>query len=180
MPTVSLNECGVVVRGCDSSIPSIRISLSLGSEDEGSGADMGVNDEYGCDREASPVADPKARGDSISPGGLCGFSSSSAGGLTRFFLPEEDSWGSSAGVCCGVVAPTGGGPAWPGGVCIWGASVWGCCCSTELTVGLGFLGGGYTSPRAAASCARCCASALVGLPRFFLLAGSATGDMAAV
>jgi hypothetical protein len=39
------------------------------------------------------------------------------------------------------------------------------------------LGGGYISPRAAASCALCCASAFVGLPRFFLLAGSPVGAM---
>jgi hypothetical protein len=40
---------------------------------------------------------------------------------------------------------------------------------------LPLLGGGYISPRAAASCALCCASAFVGLPRFFLLAGSPVG-----
>ena len=42
---------------------------------------------------------------------------------------------------------------------------------------LPLLGGGYTSPLAAASCALCCASAFVGLPRFFLFAGSPDGFM---
>lgn len=43
MPTVSLNEWGVVVRGCVvSSTPSMRVSLSRKSLDEGRGAEMGV------------------------------------------------------------------------------------------------------------------------------------------
>jgi hypothetical protein len=99
MPTVSLNECGVVVRGCDSSTPSILISLSRGSEDECGGAEMGVKVEYVRVRLGSPAADPKAGGDPISPGGLCVFSSSNGVGLLRFFLPEDDSWGSSVCVC---------------------------------------------------------------------------------
>jgi hypothetical protein len=37
---------------------------------------------------------------------------------------------------------------------------------------LPLLGCGYTSPRASASIALCCDSAFVGLPRFFLFAGS--------
>ena len=45
MPTVSLNEWGVVVRGCVSSTPSMRMSLSRDSVEEGSGAEMGVKDE---------------------------------------------------------------------------------------------------------------------------------------
>jgi hypothetical protein len=118
MPTVSLNERGVVVRGCDSSTPSILMSRSLGSDDEGKGADMGVKDEYGWIRLMSPTPDPKAWGDSVSPGGLWVFSNSSGVGLLRFFFPEDDSCGSSECVCCGVMTPGGGGPA--GGVCIWG------------------------------------------------------------
>jgi hypothetical protein len=43
MPTVSLNERGVVVRGCDSSTPSIRTSRSRASFADGRGADIGVN-----------------------------------------------------------------------------------------------------------------------------------------
>ncbi len=52
MPTVSLKERGVVVRGCVSSTPSIRMSLSLSSF--GSGAETGVNEENVWLRLGSP------------------------------------------------------------------------------------------------------------------------------
>lgn len=94
MPTVSLNEWGVVVRGCVSSTPSILTSRSLDSVadgKDGKGADIGVNDEYGRARVGSPVPDPNANGDSVSLISLCGFSNSSGVGLLRFFFPEDDS-----------------------------------------------------------------------------------------
>ena len=93
MPTVSLNERGVAVRGCDSSIPSIRVSRSLCCSvvDEG-GADTGVNCENGGRRLPSADADGTNEGDSVSvtlsPGCL---SSSNLDGLLRFFLLDDDS-----------------------------------------------------------------------------------------
>jgi hypothetical protein len=56
MPTVSLNERGVVVRGWTSSIPSIRVSLSLEPAEDGKGAEIGVKEEYAWLRPGS--ADP--------------------------------------------------------------------------------------------------------------------------
>ena len=60
MPTVSLNERGVVVRGCDSSaLSSILSSRSRGgSLADGRGADIGVKVEAYVCRLVSPVADP--------------------------------------------------------------------------------------------------------------------------
>jgi hypothetical protein len=46
MPTVSLNECGVVVRGRVSSTPSMRTSRSLDPVEDGKGAEIGVYVEY--------------------------------------------------------------------------------------------------------------------------------------
>jgi len=90
MPTVSLNERGVAVRGCDSSIPVSR-SLCCSVAD-GGGADTGVNCENGGRRLPSGGADTTNEGDSVSvtlsPG--C-FSSSNLDGLLRFFLLDDDS-----------------------------------------------------------------------------------------
>lgn len=200
MPTVSLNERGVVVRGCDSSTPSIRMSRSRASFADGSGADIGVNaEEYACVRLVSPVADPNTDGDAVSLGSLCVFSNSNGEGLLRFFLLDVDSVPAPSGACvesCGVVvvvgivgamveggadelAPRGDG-AWgacPGGNCPGGSCPGGDCpddSSGAVRDDFAFLGGGYTSPRAIAASALACASALVGLPRFFGLACSPT------
>jgi hypothetical protein len=93
MPTVSLNERGVAVRGCDSSIPSIRASRSLCCSvvDEG-GADTGVNCENGGRRLPSAGADGTNEGDSVSVtlSTSC-LSSSNLDGLLRFFLLDDDS-----------------------------------------------------------------------------------------
>lgn len=66
MPTVSLNERGVVVRGCDSSIPSIRVSRSLCSVADKGAADTGVNWEKMGGRLPSAGAEPMNEGDSVS------------------------------------------------------------------------------------------------------------------
>lgn len=67
----------------------MRMSLSLKSDDEGNGAEIGVKDMYAWLRLGSP--DPKARGDSISPIVRCGFSSSRGSGLVRLLFPDDDS-----------------------------------------------------------------------------------------
>jgi hypothetical protein len=152
----------------------MRMSLSRESVEEGGGADVGGYDIYAWLRLESP--DPKATGDSISVIGRCGFSNSSGCGFARRLFPDDDSGPISDWI-------------WRGGVIAWpeepGAGVgvvrsW--ACGSEVRGDgsggavpmdtLPLLGGGYTSPRAAASCALCCASAFVGLPRFFLFAGS--------
>lgn len=143
---------------------------------------MGVKDEYAWLRLWSPV-DPKAKGDSVPAGSLCGGSFSSSGvGLLRFFFPEDDSDPRSPCCCCscGVIAPVVGPGVETGGVSMACglASCGGMSGPVPDPDVLAFLGGGYTSPRAAAASALACASALVGRPRFFLFAGSPTGDMA--
>ena len=116
MPTVSLYEWGVVVRGCTSSTPSILISLSRCSVDCGRDPDTGVYAEYVWLRWDSPIAEPYARGDSVSLGIRCDFSSSSGVGFTRFFLPEDDSEPRSIWDICGVVEAIGAMGVGPGGV----------------------------------------------------------------
>ena len=91
MPTVSLNERGVVVRACDSSTPSILKSLSLASVADGICADTGVKFVKLTGRMGSPVAGPNAKGDSVLDSSLGGFSRSKGVGLLRFFFPDEDS-----------------------------------------------------------------------------------------
>jgi hypothetical protein len=143
----------------------------------------------------SPVADPNTDGDAVSLGSRCVFSNSNGDGLLRFFLLDVDSAPASSGACvgcCGVVvgivgavvvvgadelAPRGDG-AW--GACPGGNCPGGDCpddSSGAVRDDLAFLGGGYTSPRAIAASALACASALVGLPRFFGLVGSPTCGM---
>jgi hypothetical protein len=135
MPTVSLNERGVVVRGCASSTPSIRTSRSLDSD--GSGADMGVKVENGWPRPGSPVAEPYAKGDSVPVG------SSSGVGLLRFFFPEDDSEPRSGGcVCWGVIAGAGCKLLEPEGVSSGCRASGTGCCSGAVNDGLLFLGGG--------------------------------------
>ena len=91
MPTVSLNERGVAVRGCDSSIPSIRVSRSLCCSvvDEG-GADTGVNCENGSGRLPSAGATNEGDSVSVTLSPSC-FPSSNLDGLLRFFLLDDDS-----------------------------------------------------------------------------------------
>jgi hypothetical protein len=116
MPTVSLNEWGVVVRGCTSSTPSILESLSRGSVDCGRGPDMGVCVVvYVWPRWGSPVPGPNGRGDSVSLDIRCGLSSSSGEGIKRFLL-LEDSEPRSMWDICGVVEATGAKGVGPGGV----------------------------------------------------------------
>jgi hypothetical protein len=141
MPTVSLNEWGVVVRGCTSSTPSILISLSRDSVDGGRGPDMGVYVEYVWLRWGSPVAEPNARGDSVSLGARCGFSNSSGVGFVRFFFPEDDSEPRSIWDICGVVEAIGAAGVGPGGV---SPNIRASPCDVSVAVidVLAFLGGG--------------------------------------
>lgn len=131
MPTVSLNECGVVVRGCVSSTPSILTSRDSGPMlwrgegprapyctwdmcdslvfcgDEEKGAEFGVKLEKTWLWPWSEAGGPKKRGGEASSRGA-GFD---------FFFPEEDSVAGSGGcVDWGVVAPGGPGSDALGGV----------------------------------------------------------------
>jgi len=138
---------------------------------------MGVYVEYCWLRLGSP--DPYASGDSISLVARC-FSSSNGCGLVRLLLPDEDSDPCSTPIwCCGVIAGACCEGAVGGGVrsCGRGSELGGEGPGGTVIDCLPLLGGGYTSPLAAASCALCCASAFVGLPRFFLFAGSPDGLM---
>lgn len=76
---------------------------------------MGVYVEYPWLRLGSPVADPNARGDSVSLGVRWGFSNSSGVGLLRFFFPDDDSEPRSVWGICGVEAMGAIGVG-PGGV----------------------------------------------------------------
>jgi len=153
----------------------MRTSLSLDSDEVGKGAEMGVYVEYAWLRFGSP--DPYCRGDSISLVARC-FSNSNGVGLVRLLFPDEDSDPCSTPICCcGVIAGANWEGADGGGVrsCGRGSGPSGDGSGGAVMDCLPLLGGGYTSPRAAASCALCCASAFVGLPRFFLFAGSPDG-----
>lgn len=140
MPTVSLNERGVVVRTCDSSTPSILNSLSLGSVADGS-ADMGVKVEKVMGRMGSPVVGPNGKGDSVPDNSLGGFSRSKGVGLPRFFFPDEDSEPLSGGcVCWGVITAMGCRGSAPDASTCWRTSADGG--SDADTDGLPFRGGG--------------------------------------
>ena len=83
----------------------MRTSRSLDSVEDGSGAEMGVKDEYPWLRVGSP--DPYASGDSISlvaPG----LSSSRGCGRVRLLFPDDDSGPCSGPICCCgvIVGPT--------------------------------------------------------------------------
>lgn len=77
---------------------------------------MGVYVEYAWLRWGSPIAEPNARGDSMSLGVKCGFSSSNGVGFMRFFFPEDDSERRSMCDICGVVEAVGATGVGPGGV----------------------------------------------------------------
>lgn len=188
MPTVSLNECGVVVRGWVSSTPSILTSLDseprlwrgdgpwdpycrwdmcaslLFLGDDEKGAELGVkleNTELGF----SVAGLYRFRGEPSSSGaGFC------------FFFPDEDSvFGSGGCVPCGVAAPVGATSEALGGVRAYDSGPPGEACvdgSLDVMEGLDLRGGGYGSPFACASCLLISVTAFGGRPRFFLFAGS--------